>query len=115
MDPMATLPQNLWNAFVNKEPGLGSGISAFPSLHVSMATLFALAAFRLRRSAGFLMAAYLLFIVVGSVHLGWHYAVDGYFSIAATLFVWKCVGLKLSSGRLRSDVPMRSAVSAEGI
>jgi hypothetical protein len=54
------------------------GIAAFPSLHVAMAVLFTLAVkehiwvFRL-------MALYSIFIQIGSVLLGWHYAVDGYF------------------------------------
>jgi hypothetical protein len=34
----------------------------------------------------------LLLVLVGSVALGWHYAVDGIFSIAATLWLWRLVG-----------------------
>lgn len=33
-------------------------------------------------------------ILFGSVLLGWHYAIDGYFSIAATIVIWKIVGRK---------------------
>jgi len=30
--------------------------------------------------------------MVGSVHLGWHYAVDGYLSIVLTVLLWRVVG-----------------------
>lgn len=54
------------------------GIAAFPSLHVAMAVLFTLAV-KKYRWAFRLMAFYSLSIQIGSVLLGWHYAVDGYF------------------------------------
>ena len=44
--------------------------------------------------------AYCLLILFGSVYLGWHYAVDGYFSIAATVLIWKMVGCALKSSSL---------------
>jgi hypothetical protein len=31
-------------------------------------------------------------ILVGSVHLGWHYALDGYASIVAVIVLWHAVG-----------------------
>jgi hypothetical protein len=37
----------------------------------------------------------LAIILAGSVQLGWHYALDGYFSIAATAGIWKAVGWAL--------------------
>ena len=67
------------------------GISAFPSLHVAIAVWEVLVlrmAFRNR----FVTAAgvvYATVIFIGSVHLGWHYAIDGIFSAAATLLLWK--------------------------
>jgi len=36
-------------------------------------------------------------ILFGSVLLGWHYALDGYFSIIATISIWKIVGLVVST------------------
>ena len=53
-----------------------------------------------RRAHRWLMVAAIAFCAVvlfGSVHLGWHYAVDGYFSIAATVVIWKIVGYVLGT------------------
>lgn len=33
--------------------------------------------------------------MIGSVHLGWHYAIDGYVSILAVIVIWKAVGWTL--------------------
>jgi PAP2 superfamily len=69
---------------------LGAGISAMPSLHVAIAFLCFLVAWEygrhwLAKLAGLLFVAV---IFVGSVHLGWHYAVDGIVSIAFTGLIW---------------------------
>lgn len=68
------------------------GISAMPSMHVAMATLFAMAAFRFARPLGWLFSAYAASIWVGSVHLGWHYALDGVLGAAMMVGLWKVSG-----------------------
>ena len=80
--------ERLLSQFQNLEGGIGAGISAMPSMHLSMATLFVCAAFALNKFAGWIFLAYLILIMVGSVHLGWHYAVDGYASIILTASIW---------------------------
>ena len=65
----------------------GTGISAFPSMHVATAMLFTLAA-RPRWLRG-VLAIYTLLILIGSIELGWHYALDGYGAIAGALLVWR--------------------------
>lgn len=82
----------LWRLFQRGDAGFGSGISAFPSMHLAMSTLSALAGFRLHRAAGVALSAHGAVILVGSVHLGWHYALDGYASIAAVILLWYAVG-----------------------
>ena len=82
----------LWNRYLSNSTGLGSGISAMPSLHVAIAALNAIMLSKLSRAAGLLGWAYLLVILVGSVHLGWHYAIDGYVSIIAVLVIWRAAG-----------------------
>ncbi|MGI9483651.1 MAG: phosphatase PAP2 family protein [Hyphomicrobiales bacterium] len=79
--------QMLWDGYVLKT-GAGGGISAMPSLHNASALLFALAAWRLNRVAGILASIFAGIIFIGSVHLGWHYAVDGYVGFALALAVW---------------------------
>jgi hypothetical protein len=82
----------LWQDFIANGDLLGGGISAFPSMHVAMAIAMALLASRINKWAGCAMWLFALTIQIGSVHLGWHYAVDGYASILMTLIVWKFSG-----------------------
>lgn len=58
------------------------GIAAFPSLHVGIVALFAVFIWKVNRKAGIVMWIYVGLIQIGSVLLGWHYAIDGYFTIA---------------------------------
>ncbi|MBR0551095.1 phosphatase PAP2 family protein [Stakelama marina] len=71
---------------------LAGGISAMPSLHVAMATLFACAGFALWRPLGVGLTLFALIIFIGSVHLGWHYAADGIVAAILTLQIWKVAG-----------------------
>lgn len=91
---------DLWGAYAESMHMVGSGISAFPSVHVGMATVCGLYLLRLGRdhqnafvapmygqAFGHAMRLAALGLIgaflVLSVYLGWHYAVDGY----ASLFV----------------------------
>lgn len=68
------------------------GISAMPSMHVAMSVLFALLGWSVNRRLGLAFTAFALAIQVGSVHLGWHYAIDGYASTLAVTGLWFVVG-----------------------
>jgi hypothetical protein len=82
----------LWIAYTDPGATILAGISAMPSLHVAIAVLMVLLAFRVNRVLGFMYAAFATLILVGSVHLAWHYAIDGYFSLIAVLLIWSAAG-----------------------
>jgi hypothetical protein len=98
----------LWERHVANNAGLGSGISAMPSMHVAIATLNAIFLSRRSRALGLMGWIYLVLIQVGSVHLGWHYAIDGYVSIVGVLFIWWAAGWWVASRDRRAPVPVAS-------
>lgn len=71
---------------------IGGGISAMPSLHVAVSVLMALFAQRVNRWLGVAAWAFAAVIMLGSVVLAWHYAVDGYLSAMLTPLVWFAAG-----------------------
>ena len=80
--------QALWRLYEEHRLLPGLGISAFPSVHVSVANVVAL--YLLERSRilaipGFAFLAATLFL---SVYTGYHYALDGYFSILIVTGLW---------------------------
>lgn len=82
----------LWKSYLSSNTSVGSGISAMPSLHVGIAVLMARAAFDLNRKLGIGMTMFALMIWVGSVHFGWHYAIDGMVSAPLVLIIWGFAG-----------------------
>lgn len=82
----------LWNGFTAKRELFGGGISAMPSMHVSIAVLMACAAWQLNRRLGWIMTGFAALIWIGSVHFGWHYATDGLVALGMTLAIWKLSG-----------------------
>jgi hypothetical protein len=83
---------SLWEAARSPGISIGDGISAFPSLHVAMAVLAAFALWRVNSWLGGALAIYALLILVGSVMLGWHYALDGEAALLAAAVVWVATG-----------------------
>jgi len=79
----------LREAYLNPAPGQLSGISAMPSIHNATSTLFMLAAYRINKKFGHIMLGFLICIILGSVHLAWHYAVDAYLGIIIAVMLWK--------------------------
>jgi hypothetical protein len=81
----------LWGQHRAGDLEAGSGIAAMPGMHVAITTLFALRGWRSGRAPGAALTAFAAAIFVGSVHLGWHYAVAGYLSAAMTAALWHAV------------------------
>ena len=87
----------LWQFYLERRDVPFLSISAMPSVHVAVAVLFALVGLEANRVIGLLLTAYALVVLVASVHLGWHYAVDGYFAALATAVIWIATGAALQA------------------
>jgi hypothetical protein len=87
----------LWRGYT----GLGErlGISAMPSLHNAVALLNVLVAWSVNRKLAWLLAVHAALVFVGSVHLGWHYAVDAYIGWALVGLIWTGTAFMARFGR----------------
>lgn len=97
--PVRTLEtqQMLWDNYQHNRADMGKGISAMPSMHVAIATLMALFGWQYSRWAGIALTLYALVIFIGSIHLAWHYALDGYAGAVGAGAIWWLVGRWQSS------------------
>lgn len=84
--PALGVQESLWQGYLGR--GEITGISAMPSMHVGSTTLLLCYAFTWRRWAGIAMVGFWGLIMVGSVALGWHYAIDGYLGAVIALACW---------------------------
>ncbi|WP_413872735.1 phosphatase PAP2 family protein [Albidovulum sp.] len=87
-DNLATVQDHLWASYERRGLAFGSGISAFPSVHVAVATMTALYLAERRWWLALPGAGFVAAILFLSVYTGYHYAVDGYFSILVVVAVW---------------------------
>lgn len=82
-------------ACYNGAAGIGTGISAMPSIHVALATVIAWQLTSYGRLWAMLGWSYAVVILFGSVYTGWHYAIDGYVSLVVTSTIWLWLGRSL--------------------
>lgn len=87
--------QYLINLHQSDGVDMGAGISAMPSMHIALAALWVFPAWHFGKVAGVLMTLYGIVIWIGSVHLGWHYFVDGLVSLAMVAAIWFSAGYML--------------------
>jgi hypothetical protein len=80
--------EHLLSLFGSDGVALGGGISAIPSLHNGMTALFVCAAISWDKRLAFILVPYSLLIWFGSVHLGWHYAIDGVVGNILAIACW---------------------------
>lgn len=81
----------LWNLHSNDS--VMGGITAMPSMHNATALLFVLTTWNKSKRLRNLLILHMILIFLGSVHLGWHYAVDAYVAWALTLVLWSAAHL----------------------
>jgi hypothetical protein len=99
---VVTLQDLLWSLHQREAPI--NAISAFPSMHVASSVLMAIFLTRVSRWLGLFASLFALGIMIGSVLLAWHYAVDGYVGALIAAASWKVSGwmVRLAHGP-RSD------------
>jgi hypothetical protein len=96
-DTIATVPalrvqEMLWKLYQSHGIAVGGGISAMPSLHVAIAVSFVLLTRPIDRRLAVGFAIFAVLIFLGSIHLGWHYAIDGYVAAIGAWLIWRGVG-----------------------
>ena len=96
----------LWEAVKNKETIIGGGISSMPSIHVTTTFLFLLTALKLKTRLWLAFAVFHVLILLGSVHLAWHYAIDDYFAMLTTFAIWQFSGWLVERLGQRQDLPL---------
>jgi hypothetical protein len=104
--------QVLAQAYMTQEYSFGMGISAMPSLHNAIAVLWALAAFRIGKLIGWFMTIYAVFIFIGSIHLAWHYAVDGIVATIGMWAIWRAVNWWCEASGYDASVDAAAAARA---
>ena len=94
----------LWD--MHTSPQRLNGISAFPSMHVASSVLMAIFLSRSSPLLGLAASIFALGIMIGSVLLAWHYAVDGYAGALIAIACWYVAGwlVRLTNGSRSGDL-----------
>jgi phosphate starvation-inducible membrane PsiE len=109
----ASYQEYLWMLHQSGRPGFGSGISAFPSVHVGLVAMNALFVAEHSRRWGTLAFAYVALIMASSVYLAWHYAIDGYVSVAVVAVLYFALRRVFAAAAKRSAVRAPAGVSPD--
>lgn len=80
-----------------------NALSAMPSMHLAIGWLMVLYAREGSKRLYAAAAAFFAVVFVGSVYLGFHYAVDAYVSVAFVTFVWWMAGRQLDKRYDRAE------------
>jgi len=81
-----TIQDALWYSYETK--AMVGGITAMPSMHNAASLLFALVGWQIGRRVGIVLSLHCFAVYIGSIHLGWHYAIDAYVGWAVAVPVW---------------------------
>lgn len=96
---MFMIREALWDNYTSPQADtVLKGISAMPSMHVAISFLLVLFGWRKGLYFGLAYTAFFVIIFLGSIHLLWHYAIDGYVSIIATWIIWVICGKYMKLG-----------------
>lgn len=78
----------LWKVYTEHTQMIGSGISAFPSVHNGVAAVVMLYLWERSKWLAPIGVTFCAAILFASVYVGWHYAIDGYASIILVAAAW---------------------------
>ena len=98
----------LWDGYTGKFGPVG--ISSFPSMHNGTMFLIAIAFRKISKLLSNLVFVFTFGVFLGSIHLGWHYAVDGYAAFALAAFFWWIAGYV---ARWFHNLPGQSRIDSE--
>jgi hypothetical protein len=101
---VATARDYLWADYIHPHGEIGAGISAMPSMHVAIALWVTLILRSYSRRLQWLGWIWFVTIFIGSIHLGWHYALD---SVAATAIA----AVAFQSAKFIVNCPYRNTVA----
>lgn len=87
--PIGLVQAHLWENYLAHGQSLSTGISAFPSVHVSVACVTAIYLAECSKFLWPIGVAYLISILFLSIYSGYHYAIDGYVSILIVFLIWR--------------------------
>jgi len=109
--------QMLWTHHSESHYAFAMGVSAMPSMHNAITWLYALSLKRAPRPLRIAAWAFVALIFIGSIHLGWHYAVDGLVAFAMMSGIWWASGWFLdktgTAGALLRPRETASAAASE--
>ena len=106
------IQHGLWAAY---QTGSGSveGISAMPSMHVTIAGLLAIFGWRTNWQLGLALTSFAAIICLASILLAWHYAVDCFAGAALAFVFWRAAGFVVGMWSASLErAPIKSAVAA---
>ncbi len=86
--PVIEVQQLLLEWYKSGDYGLGRGITAMPSMHVALTSLYVFATWKIDKRLWAAFGIFWLLIMLGSVHLAYHYAVDGYVALVMVAVIW---------------------------
>jgi PAP2 superfamily len=90
----------LWAEYLHPQSAIGAGISAMPSMHVAIALWVALVLKTYLKRWQWVGWAWFAAIFVGSIHLGWHYALDSIAAALIAVIAWQ-VAQRFTSPEIR--------------
>jgi len=86
-----SVQEMLWRNYMRAGYMTAGGISAMPSMHVACTALIAASMWTYGLVWRVFGALFLALIMLGSVHLGWHYAVDAYVGVGVAIGIFLIV------------------------